>query len=107
MIDPLRSSGTGTGTGDRPPDDEEVRWRAARQLRRERPGWLIIWVARTAHFHAYPLSSRRSITLTAQTTGELALMIDQAGQAVSRHQAGLRPGPTGNPDSETPGPLSP
>jgi len=44
------------GTDSLLPDDDDTHWRAAKQLRREKPGWLVIWVARVGRFHAYRLT---------------------------------------------------
>jgi hypothetical protein len=76
--DDLPSAGTDSFL----PDDDDTHWRAAKQLRREKPGWLVIWVARVGRFHAYPLTGpRQGIPLTGQTTDDLAAQIDQAEQA--------------------------
>lgn len=70
--------------------NDQARWRAAKQLRREKPGWLVIWVAQAGRFHAYPLTGpRKSIPLTGQTTDDLAARIDQAEQA-ARQPRGRR-----------------
>jgi hypothetical protein len=62
-------------------DDEAACWRHAARLRREFPGWLVIWVASSRRYRAYRLSSsRRDSALTAQTPDELAAKIVQAGQ---------------------------
>jgi S-adenosyl methyltransferase len=65
-----------------PQDDDAGRWRAARQLRRERPRWVIIWVAETRRYGAYPLfRTRRGLVVTAATAQEAAVQIDQIEQA--------------------------
>jgi hypothetical protein len=78
------------------PDDDDTRWRAAKQLRRERPGWLVIWVARAGRFHGYRLTGpRQGAPLTGQTTDDLAARIDQAEQAAHqqpRRNAKTQPG---------------
>lgn len=66
----------------RPADDEAACWRHAARLRREFPGWLVIWVASSRRYRAYRLSSsRRDSALTAETPDELAAKIVQTGQA--------------------------
>jgi len=37
------------------PDEDAARWQAAKQLRQQRPGWVVIWLARTGQYRAYPL----------------------------------------------------
>jgi len=65
----------------RPAEDEAARWRHAARLRREFPGWLVIWVASSRRYRAYQLSStRRDSALIAETPDELAAKIVQAGQ---------------------------
>jgi hypothetical protein len=55
------------------------RWREAARLRDERPGWVIIWLARTREYRAYQDSqSRRATALTAATAADLAAQIRQA-----------------------------
>jgi hypothetical protein len=73
------------------PDDETARWQDAKQLRQQRPAWLVIWLAQTGQFRAYPLFRARPRTvLTAPTTGELAAQRDHAEQAASRPRARSR-----------------
>ena len=65
-----------------PHEDDADRWQAARQLRRERPRWVIIWVAETRHYRAYPLfRTRRGLVVTAATADEAAVQMDQIEQA--------------------------
>ena len=86
-------------------DEDAARWTEAKQLRSTYARWLIIWVARTDHFHGYPLArSRAGATLTAETIDGLAAKISQAEQAASRPR-GRSAGPPGTPG--TPGPPGP
>jgi hypothetical protein len=55
---------------------------AAIDLRRQRPGWVIVWSSPFRRFSAGPLfRAPRVPDLTAATIGELAAQIDQAEQA--------------------------
>ena len=73
------------------PDEEAARWQAAKQLRQQRPAWLVIWLARTGQFRAYPLfRARPGIVLTAPTTRELAAQMDHAEQNAPRPRARSR-----------------
>ena len=55
------------------------RWREAARLRNEHPDWVIIWLAPTRQFRAYPLKQApRSAALTAATAAGLAEQISQA-----------------------------
>jgi hypothetical protein len=64
------------GGGSPVPDEEAAR------LRRENPGWLVIWLDRTQQYRAYRLSQRRRAgALTAATPDEMAAQISQAEQA--------------------------
>lgn len=57
---------------------------AAKQLRAEYPAWLVIWVARTRQFRAWPLAASRAGAGLADTEpGGLAAQIKQAEQAAA------------------------
>ncbi len=43
-----------------PPGDQAARQSAAKRLREKYPRWVVVWVARTARYHAYPLASSRA-----------------------------------------------
>jgi len=64
-------------------DDDAGRWREAARLRRERPGWIIVWLAPAGEFHAYKRlpGARRDTALAAATAAGLAAQISQAEQA--------------------------
>jgi hypothetical protein len=54
--------------------DEAGHWQAVRRLRREHPRWVVIWLASTSCYRAYPLfRAPRETTLTAVTPEELAV----------------------------------
>ncbi len=40
--------------------DDAACWQAAKQLRARYPRWLVIWVARTRQFRAWPLAAVRA-----------------------------------------------
>lgn len=64
-----------------PPGDDAACWREATRLRRENPGWVVVWLASIRRYRAYRLSqARRPVTLTAQTPGDMAAQIRQASQ---------------------------
>jgi hypothetical protein len=78
------------------PDDEAACWQAAKQLRSEHPNWLVIWVARTRRYHAYPLSGSRPGTgLTDTQPAGLAAQIEQAERAAASRPARARRARTG------------
>lgn len=53
-------------------DDEAGRWRNAARLRRERPAWVVIWLANAGCYRAYPLfRAPRGTALTAATPEQL------------------------------------
>jgi hypothetical protein len=65
--------------------DEADHWRAVRQLRREHTRWVVIWLASTGSYRAYPLfRAPRETALTAPTPEELAVQMNQFRSAVSR-----------------------
>jgi hypothetical protein len=73
------------------PDEDAARWQAAKQLRQQRPGWVVIWLARTGQFRAYPLfTARPGTTLAAKTPEELGTLMDHAEQAARRPKARSR-----------------
>jgi hypothetical protein len=53
--------------------DDAEHWRAARQLRRDRPRWVVIWLADAGRYRAYPLfRTRGESVVTAATPPEAA-----------------------------------
>jgi len=59
--------------------NDAERWREVARLRNEHPDYVIIWLAPTRQFRAYPLKqARRAGALTAATAADLA---DQIGRA--------------------------
>ena len=62
--------------------DDARCWREAARLRREHPGWVVLWLDRTREYRAYRLTrARRDSVLTAATPGDLVAQIGQAEQA--------------------------
>jgi hypothetical protein len=81
--------------GSQPSGDDAACWREAARLRRENPGWVVLWLARIRRYRAYRLSqARRPTTLTAQTPGDLAAQMRQAGQGAGDVAAGPAVGGT-------------
>jgi hypothetical protein len=75
----LRVSDTNSGT---PRADHDENIQAAMELRRQRPGWVVVWSVPLQRFSAGPLfRAQRGTDLTAQTITELAALMDQAEQA--------------------------
>lgn len=68
---------------------------AATRIRRERPRWVVIWVARTDRYHAWPLfKAPRGTALTANTPDDLTAQMNQIEQA-TRQRPSSRHIPTG------------
>jgi hypothetical protein len=65
---------------------EDARWQEAARLRRERRGWIIIWLAAENCFRAYRRlpGARRDTALSAATSAEIADLIGQTEQAAAR-----------------------
>jgi hypothetical protein len=78
------------------PLDDTARWRAAKRLRTQHPGWVIIWLASIGRYRARPLfRAPRETVLTAQTPEELAAQMNRAEQVARRPRARSRyVGPT-------------
>jgi hypothetical protein len=73
---------------------------AATQLRAEHPAWLVIWVARTQQFRAWPLAaSRAGAGLADAEPGGLAAQISQAEQAAAGRRRRPRRAPIASPRS--------
>ena len=61
--------------------NDAERWREVARLRNEHPDYVIIWLAPTRQFRAYPLKqARRTAALTAATAADLADQISRAHQ---------------------------
>jgi hypothetical protein len=58
-------------------------WREAARLRAQFRGWIVIWLARENCYRAYRRlpGARRDTAISAATSGEMASLIGQAGQA--------------------------
>jgi hypothetical protein len=66
-------------------DDDQARWAAAAQVRKERPGWVVIWLARKREFRARPLFRAPPDTVAAGATPEeLAVRMEEIQQAAGR-----------------------
>ena len=74
---PPRPGGGATDQG-----DDARRWREAAQLRRDHPGWVVLWLDRTREFRAYRLrQGRHDSVLTAGTPADLVAQIGEAERA--------------------------
>jgi hypothetical protein len=64
-------------------------WREAARLRRERRGWIVVWLAPENCYRAYRRlpGARRDTALSAATPGEMADLISQAEQAAAARGA--------------------
>ena len=62
--------------------DDAGRWREAAQLRRDHPGWVVVWLAPAGEFHAYRRlpGARRDTALIAPSSADLADLIGRAEQ---------------------------
>lgn len=62
------------------------RWREAVRLRRDRPGWVIIWLAPACEFRGYRRlpGTRRDATVAGATADDLATAMSQAEQDAPR-----------------------
>jgi hypothetical protein len=67
----------------KPPLSNEQGWREATRLRTARRAWVVIWLAPDQCFRAYKRlhGARRDTALSAPTSAEMAILIDQAEQA--------------------------
>jgi len=62
--------------------DDTVCLQAAKRLRSDHPRWVIIWVARTRLYHAYPLfRARRGVNVTAAEPADLVTQMNDVEQA--------------------------
>jgi hypothetical protein len=103
---PLRRTATGRRAPNRPnppvagarhwkESPEDVRcWQEAARLRREHPGWIVLWLARIRQFRAYRLQARRDTVLTAATPADLTAQIARSDREVP----GRAPRPRGPAD---------
>jgi hypothetical protein len=63
--------------------DDARCWREAARLRREHPGWVVLWLDRTRQFRAYRLrQARHDSVLTAGTPADLVAQIGEAERSV-------------------------
>jgi hypothetical protein len=75
-------------------DSDAQRWWEAAQLRAERRGWIVIWLASERCFKAYRRlpGARRDTALSAATSAEMAALITQAEQPTTARPARRGPG---------------
>jgi hypothetical protein len=66
--------------------DDDTCWREAARLRREHRGWIVIWLAPENCYRAYRRlpGARRDTAMSAATPADMAALIGQAEQAVTR-----------------------
>ncbi len=81
-MSPAPPPGAGSGPAG---EDDAGRLREAARLRREHPGWVVLWLAHLRQFRAYPLvQARHGTALTAATSGDLAAQISHTAQAARK-----------------------
>jgi hypothetical protein len=79
-----------------PGDDDADRWREAIRLRKEHPGWIVLWLDRLQQYRAYPLvQNRHRKIMTAPDPADLATLIQQADLASARKPPAGGPGAAG------------
>ncbi len=66
------------------PDDDAARWQAAKQVRSEHPQWVVIWIAGTGQFKAYPKFAAPRGTAPTQTAEDLTAQMEQIEQAARK-----------------------
>jgi hypothetical protein len=84
MLSPLGRGRNGPRKPDIPMTaaEETACWETAGQIRRERPGWVVIWVARKGQYQARPLFRAPRDTVAAAATPEgLTAQMDAVQQA--------------------------
>jgi hypothetical protein len=66
-------------------DKDAARWQQAKEVRQQYPDWVVIWIARTGQFRAYPkFRALRGTAPTAQTPEELGAQMEQAERAARK-----------------------
>jgi hypothetical protein len=89
MTEDANPTSGGSDMTDAEQDADNVR--AAIELRRQRPRWVIVWSAPLRRFSAGPLfRAPRGTDLTASTISELTALMDHAEQAARQLQARSR-----------------
>jgi neutral trehalase len=75
----FRQSARGGASAER---DDARNWREAARLRREHPGWVVLWLDRTGEYRAYRLrQARHDSVLAAATPADLVAQIGEAERA--------------------------
>jgi hypothetical protein len=65
--------------------DDTARWQAAKQLRQDHPGWIVIWLSQIGQYRAYPkFRAPRGTAPTALTTEQLAAQMNQIERTARR-----------------------
>jgi len=77
-----------------PAKDDAGRWQEAARLRREHPGWIVLWLAGIGQYKTYRRlpGARHDTALTAATASDLAAQITQA-ELCARRTPHRRPAP--------------
>jgi hypothetical protein len=79
------------GGGPSDQGDDARCWREAARLRREHPGWVVLWLDRTREFRAYRLrQARHDSVLTAGTPADLVAQIGEAERVIGTQPASDR-----------------
>jgi hypothetical protein len=66
---------------------EAACWETAALIRRDHPGWVVVWIARKAEYQAWPLfRAPRGTVATAATAQELITRMDRVQQASRRRR---------------------
>jgi len=73
-------------------DDDQARWAAVARVRKERPGWVVIWLARKREFRARPLfRAPRDTVAAGATPEELTARMEEIQRAAGRLMRPARP----------------
>lgn len=84
------------------PGDQAACRQTAKRLREQHLRWVVIWVPRTARYHAYPLAGTRTGTgLTDTEPAGLSAQIEQAERVVASRRARPLPAPRTSPRSSS------
>jgi hypothetical protein len=67
-----------------PVGDDAACWEAAAQIRRDHPGWVVIWSVRKGEYQARPFRVPRDTVAAGATPEELTARMDEIKQAARR-----------------------